>query len=115
MRELFGSSGMQFARQPAVVVATCAPVPLLPEWLRSARYFPARESRSIIEHRELAELDEVIAAPARAELRPGAILQRAVTPVTCQSASMTSWCRRAWNEAPIPKRVSRSIAFVRRS
>ena len=22
---------------------------------------------------------------------------RAVTPVTCQSASMTSWCRRAWN------------------
>ena len=41
-----------------------------------------------------AELDEVVAAAARAELRPGASFSPAVTVVTRQSASITSCCRR---------------------
>ena len=50
-------------------------MPRLPEWLRSARYSPRASPAASSKHGELAELDEVIAAPARAELCPGAIFQ----------------------------------------
>ena len=40
---------------------------------------------------------------------------RAVTAVTRQSASMTSCWRGDWNDAPMPKRVSRSSACVSRA
>ena len=53
----------------------CAPVPRLPEWLSSARYSPRASPTRVVEHRERAELDEVIAAAARAELRPRVVLQ----------------------------------------
>jgi len=50
----------------------------------------ARESRRVVEHREPAELDEVIAAPPRAELCPGAILQPRGHTRHSQPAPMTS-------------------------
>ena len=45
---------------------------------------------AVVEHGEPTELDEVVAAPARAELRPGAILESSGDVGTRQSASMTS-------------------------
>ena len=76
--------------------------------------FARRDARGRVEHGELAELDEMVAASTGAELRPSAVLHPCRHAETRQSASMTSCCRRFWKAAPIPKRVSRSMAWVRR-
>ena len=107
-------------------------------WLRRPRRrkFPRRPRREVapqrdigFSNRERTELDEVVTASARAELRPRrrrrgivevgngrAALSRSrfVTGETLQSSSITSCSRRCWNEQPIPKRVSLSMRFARR-
>ena len=64
--------------------------------VRPPRASPTR----VVEHRELAELDEVVAAAARAELRPRAILHPGGDRRDAQSASITSCSRRDLNVAP---------------
>src|SRR5229473_6068190 len=66
---------MELARQPAVVLSDLRPRATAARVAQQCEVLTARESRRLVEHREAAELDEVIAAPARAELCPGAILQ----------------------------------------
>src|ERR1700674_593266 len=66
---------MEFARQPAVVLSDLRPRSTAARVAQECEVLTARESRRLVEHRETAELDEVIAGPARAELCPGAILQ----------------------------------------
>ena len=78
MRQLLRQLRMELARQPAVVLrdlragAAAARVAEQREVLARA----AGPTASSVD-RQLAELDEVIAAAARAELRPRAILQSA--------------------------------------
>ncbi len=74
MRELLRQFRVLFARQPAVVVGDLRAGSPAAGVAEERQVLPRRESGSSIENREQAELDEVIAAPARAELRPGAIL-----------------------------------------
>ena len=66
---------MQLAREPAVVLGDLRTSPTAARVAQEREVLAAREPARFVEHRELAELDEVIAAPARAELCPGAILQ----------------------------------------
>src|SRR3984893_2453155 len=66
---------MKLARQPAVVLSDLCTRTSAPRVAEECEVLTARESRRLVEHRETAELDEMIAGPARAELRPGAILQ----------------------------------------
>ena len=66
---------MELPCQPTVMLRnlrTCASTAGMAE----ERQVPAgRETDSVVEHGELAELHEVVAAPARPQLGPGAILQ----------------------------------------
>ena len=66
---------MQLARQPAVVLRNLRAGAAAARVAEERQVLAARQPRRVVEHRELAELDEVIAAAARAELRPRAILQ----------------------------------------
>ena len=75
MRQLLRQLGMELARQPAVVLSDLRTGAAAARVAEEREVLAARESRRVVEHRELAELDEVIAAPTRAELRPGTILQ----------------------------------------
>ena len=75
MRQFLRQLGMELARQPAVVLSDLRTGAAAAGVAEEREVVAARESRRVVEHREPAELDEVIAAPARAELRPGAILQ----------------------------------------
>ena len=55
---------------------TAAPAPRLPLWLNSATYSPAFKPKLLVvlRERQHAELDEMVARPARAELPPGRVL-----------------------------------------
>src|SRR4051812_31853757 len=64
---------MELTRQPAVVLGDLRARPTAAGMAEERQVLAAREPRRRIENRELAELDEVIAAPTRAELRPGTI------------------------------------------
>ena len=75
MRQFLRQLGMELARQPAVVLRDLRTRAAAAGVAEEREVLAAREPRRVVEHRELAELDEVIAAAARAELRPGAILQ----------------------------------------
>src|SRR6266852_4320963 len=66
---------MELARQPAVVLSDLRTSATAARVAKECEVLTARESRRVVKHRELAELDEVIAAPTRAELCPGAIFQ----------------------------------------
>src|SRR5712692_3720541 len=66
---------MELARQPAVVLSDLRTSATAARVAKECEVLTARESRRVVKHRELAELDEMIAAPTRAELCPGAIFQ----------------------------------------
>ena len=70
------SSGRLCWAIPLYTLHTAAPTPRLPLWLNSATYWPASKSQFGIGSRERqhAELDEVVARAARAELPPGRVL-----------------------------------------
>ena len=64
------------------VLQTAAPAPRLPLWLNSATYSPAVKPKLLVvrRQRQHAELDEVVARPARAELLPRRVLLLARDP-----------------------------------
>src|SRR5437879_5813026 len=66
---------MELARQPAVVLSDLRTRATAARVAEECEVLTARESRRLVEHCEAAELDEVIAGPACAELCPCAILQ----------------------------------------
>src|SRR5713101_6048365 len=66
---------MELARQSAVVLRDLRTGATAARVAEECEVLTAQESRRVVKHRELAELDEVIAAPTRAELCPGTILQ----------------------------------------
>jgi len=74
MRQRLGQVRVLGARQLAVMVGDLR-TGAAAAGVAEQREVPSRrESGRTVEHRELAELDEVIAAAARAELSPGAVL-----------------------------------------
>src|SRR6266852_8421885 len=75
MRQFLGQLGVELTRQLAVVLSDLRTSAAAARVAEEFEVLAARESRRVVRHRELAELDEVIAAPARAELCPGTILQ----------------------------------------
>src|ERR1700687_1969705 len=75
MRQVLRQLGMALTRQPAVALSDLRPSPTATRMAEECEVLAARESRCLVKNCELAELDEVIAAPTRAELCPGAILQ----------------------------------------
>src|SRR6266576_1370287 len=75
MRHFLRQLGMELTRQPAVVLSDLCTSPTAARMAEECEVLAARESRCLVKNRELTELDEVIAAPTRAELCPGAILQ----------------------------------------
>src|SRR5713101_3442485 len=66
---------MELARQTAVVLSDLRTSATAAGVAEECEVLAARESRRVVQHRESAELDEVIAAPTGAELCPGTILQ----------------------------------------
>src|ERR1700733_7351433 len=66
---------MELARQPAVVLRDLRTGATAARVAEECKVLTGRKSRRVVKHRELAELDEMIPAPTRAELGPGAVLQ----------------------------------------
>src|SRR3989442_15902476 len=75
MRQFLRQLGMELTRQLVVVLSELPTSATAARVGEQGEVLAARESRRVVKHRELAELDEVIAAPTRAELCPGTILQ----------------------------------------
>src|SRR5882762_5181796 len=75
MRQFLRQLGMELTRQLAVVLSDLRTRATAARVAEECEVLAAREPSRVLQHRELAELDEVIAAPTRAELCPGTILQ----------------------------------------
>src|SRR5260370_20768917 len=75
MRHSLGQLGVDLTRRLAVVLSDLRTSAAAARVAEECEVLAARESRRVVQHRELPELDEVIAAPTRAELCPGTILQ----------------------------------------
>src|SRR5216684_6627500 len=75
MRQWCGQLGVELTRQLAVVLSDLRTSAAAARVAEECEVLAARESRRVVQHRESAELDEVIAAPTGAELCPGTILQ----------------------------------------
>src|ERR1700716_3424178 len=75
MRQFLRQLGMELTRQLAVMLSDLRTSAAAARVAEECEVLAARESRRVVQHRELAELDKVIAAPTRAELCPGTILQ----------------------------------------
>src|SRR4051812_27734181 len=66
---------MQISREPAVMLRDLSPGSTAPRVTQKREILAGGETDSIVHHRQLAKLDEVIAAAAGSELTPRAILQ----------------------------------------
>src|SRR6266487_5588806 len=66
---------MEVPCQPAVVLRDLRAGAATAGMAEQRDVLAGRESHRIVEHGQLAELDEVVAASARAQLRPRAVLQ----------------------------------------
>src|SRR5438045_3604210 len=75
MRQLRWQLGMELARQATEVLSDLRASATAARMAEKREILTARESRRVVRHSESTELDEMIAAAARAELCPGPILQ----------------------------------------
>src|SRR5688572_22967853 len=74
MREWLWKLRMEMAGQPAVMLCDLRTGTSASGMTEQRQVRPAPEARRFIQDRELAKFHEVVAAPARAQLRPGAVL-----------------------------------------
>ena len=73
--ELLRQLRVLLTREPAVVLGHLGARAAAAGVAEEREVLAGREAHGGVEHRQQAELDEVIAAAARAELRPGAVLE----------------------------------------
>src|SRR2546427_10235108 len=98
MRQFLRQLGMERARQAAVMLSDLRAGATAARMAQERKVLAARESHRVVKNGELSELDEMVATPARAELRPGAVFQSGGHPRHLPVASSTSCWRRDRNE-----------------